>query len=185
MKELIITAKILIVIGSARKGRVADKITQYVQSDLADRTDTIVTVADLKEIDLPFFENENSPLSPDYVINDVRVQAWSDMVSTADHIVFITPEYNHSLTAIQKNAVDSLGTEWIKKSVTAVAYGWTGGSQAVEEFRKVMTKMDSMITPTVAQLTFMKDLQPDGTLMNEGTAVAQIKNSIDELQSVA
>jgi NAD(P)H-dependent FMN reductase len=185
LKESPTMSKILIVIGSARKGRVADKVTQYVQSDLSERSDVEVTIADLKAIDLPFFDNENSPMSPDYVITDARVQSWSDMVATADQVVFITPEYNHSLTAIQKNALDSLATEWVKKPVTAIAYGWTGGSEAVAAFRKIMTKLESTVTPTIAQLAFMKDLQPDGSLIEEAAVMAQIKTSIDELTSIA
>ena len=184
-KGVIIMSKVLIVIGSARKGRVADKVTQYVSRDLSKRSDTTITIADLKLIDLPFFDNENSPMSPDYVITDARVQKWSDMVVAADHVIFITPEYNHSLTAIQKNVIDSLASEWIKKPVSAIAYGWTGGSQAVEALRTIMAKLESTVTTTIAQLVFMKDLQPDGSLIDESAVMAQIKASVDELIAIA
>lgn len=174
-------SKILLVIGSARKGRVADKVLGYVQAELANRSDVEVTVADLAEVNLPFFDNEHSPLSPDYVATNPQVLAWSELVKANDSILFITPEYNHELTAIQKNALDSLGTEWNEKPVTAVAYGWTGGSLAVQTLREVLDFLKADVKHDVAQLAFMKDLNPDGTILDEASVKAQIVTALDEI----
>ena len=174
-------SKILLVIGSARPGRVADKVLGYIQSDLAKREGVEVTVADLAELNLPFFNNENSPLSPDYVITDPQVQVWSDLVNTHDSIVFITPEYNHTLSAIQKNALDSLGADWANKPVTAVAYGWSGGSLAVATLHEVLENLKADHKHGIAQLAFMKDLNPDGTLLDEASVAAQIETAINEI----
>ena len=174
-------SEILIVLGSARIGRVAEKVAEYVKADLATREGVSVKIADLKEIALPFFDNEISPASPDYVITNQNVITWSEMVTAADGIVFITPEYNHTLSAIQKNAIDSLATEWVEKPVTAVAYGWTGGSLAVATLREVMTHLKSDLKPTITQLGFMKDLNPDGSLLDEVSVSAQIKTTLDEI----
>ena len=51
-------SKILVVIGSARVGRVADTVSKYVQTELAAIENISVTIADLKEINLPFFDND-------------------------------------------------------------------------------------------------------------------------------
>jgi len=174
-------SEILIVIGSARKGRVADKVLGYIQNDLAQRENVTATVADLKELQLPFFENEQPPLSPDFVIDDEKVAAWSELVKDADSILFITPEYNHTLSAIEKNALDSLGADWANKPITAVAYGWTGGSLAVETFRAVGENLKADVKQDIAQLGFMKDLNPDGTLLDEASVSAQIATTIDEI----
>lgn len=174
-------SNVLVVIGSARKGRVADKVLDYVQAEFAKRTEVTVTVADLKELDLPFFDNEHSPTSPEYVITDARVQAWSDSVQAADSVLLITPEYNHTLSAIQKNALDSLGADWVNKPVTAVAYGWSGGSLAVQTLREVLGNVKADVKPSIAQLQFMKDLNPDGSLLDEANVTAQIAASIDEI----
>jgi len=174
-------SEILIVLGSARKGRVADKVAEYVSSDLASRENVTVKVADLKELDLPFFDNENAPASPDYTITNEKVAAWSELVVAADGIVFITPEYNHTLSAIQKNALDSLATQWVEKPVTAVAYGWTGGSLAVATLREVLSHLKADLKPSIAQLGFMKDLNPDGSLLDEAGVRAQIKTTLDEI----
>ncbi|MBC7581894.1 NAD(P)H-dependent oxidoreductase [Aeromicrobium sp.] len=174
-------SNLLVVIGSARPGRVADKVLEHIKADIAARDDVTLTVADLKELNLPYFDNENAPISPEYTISDPLVQAWSDMVQAADSVLFITPEYNHSLTAIQKNALDSLGAEWLEKPVSAVAYGWSGGSLAVLNLREVLENLKADAKHEMAQLGFMKDLNPDGSFLDEVNTMAQIKVAVDEL----
>ena len=174
-------SKILIVIGSARTGRVADKVLSYVQDVIAERSDVEATVADLAVMNLPFFDNENSPLSPDYTITDPNVAAWSEMVQANDSVLFITPEYNHSVSAIQKNALDSLGADWANKPATAVAYGWSGGSLAVANLREILSNLKADVKIDMAQLAFMKDLNPDGSLLDEANVKAQIVATINEI----
>lgn len=174
-------SNILAVIGSARKGRVAEKVLEYVQADIAKRDGVNLVVADLKEIDLPFFDNELIPMNPNYTITDPRVAAWSKMVQESDSVLFITPEYNHTLSAIQKNALDSLGADWAQKPVTAVAYGWSGGALVVLTLREVLENLKADTKHSIAQLAFMKDLNPDGTLLDEVNVAAQIKTAIDEI----
>lgn len=173
--------KILAVIGSARPGRIADKVLDYVKDDVATRSDVELTVADLAELNLPFFNNETAPASPDYVITDPQVAAWSELVKANDSVLFITPEYNHTLSAIQKNALDSLGADWAEKPATAVAYGWTGGSLAVETLREVLKNLKADTKQSIAQLGFMKDLNPDGSLLDEANVKAQITAAINEI----
>lgn len=174
-------SNILVVIGSARKGRVADKVLDYITTDIEAREGVSMTVADLKDLELPYFENENSPTSGQYVITDPKVAAWSEMVQAADSVLFITPEYNHTLSAIQKNALDSLGDDWVNKPVSGVAYGWSGGSLAVLTLREVLENLKADTKHAIAQLGFMKDLNPDGSLLDEASTRAQIAAAIDEL----
>ncbi len=172
-------SKILVVIGSARKGRVADKVLGYIQEDIAKRDDVETVVADLAELNLPFFDNENAPASPDYTITNEQVAAWSELVKSSDSVLFITPEYNHTLSAIQKNALDSLGADWVNKPVSGVAYGWSGGSLAVLTLREVLENLKADTKHEIAQLGFMKDLNPDGTILDDTSVRAQIATAID------
>lgn len=174
-------SNILVVVGSARKGRVADKVLEYIKADVAKRDDVTITIADLKEANLPFFDNEQPPLSPEYTITDPQVSAWSEQVQAADSVLFITPEYNHTLSAIQKNALDSLGSDWANKPVSAVAYGWSGGSLAVLTLREVLENVKADTKHNIAQLGFMKELNPDGTILDAASVSTQIAAAIDEI----
>lgn len=174
-------SNILLVIGSARVGRVADKVLHYIQSDIAKRSDVTATVADLAQLGMPFYNNEQPAMSPAHVQTDEHVAAWSKLVSEADGVVFITPEYNHNLSAIQKNALDWLYSEWNDKPVTAVAYGWSGGSLAVAALREVLANVKADTKQDMARLVFMKDLNPDGSLLDEESVSAQIAAAIDKV----
>jgi NAD(P)H-dependent FMN reductase len=52
--------------------------------------------------------------------------------------VFVSPEYNHSIPAALKNAIDYLLAEWGDKSAGFVSFGSAGGARAVEHLRGIM-----------------------------------------------
>lgn len=175
-------SNILVVLGSARKGRVAEKVAEYVKTDIDGRADHTATIVDLAELALPFFDNENAPASPDYKPTDDSVLAWQKLVSEADGVVLVTPEYNHSLSAIEKNAIDSLGLEWGEKPVAAVAYGWSGGSLALVTLTEVLGNLKADFSgDAAAKLAFMKDLNPDGSVLDEANVAAQIEKAVDSI----
>lgn len=174
-------SNVLVVIGSARKGRVADKILGYIQKDIESRVGVTAVIADLKEINMPFFDNENSPASPYYAPTNQGVLAWQKMVAESDSVVFITPEYNQTLSAIQKNAFDSIYKEWENKPIAVVAYSWTGGKHAIETLKTLIPHIKGIFTPNPAQLTFMKDINPDGSIINQTSVTKQVKKAIDEI----
>lgn len=171
---------ILVVVGSARKGRVADNVVELVKNELSTKDNVTTTVADLKEINLPFFDGEVIPGDPSYVPTGVAVD-WQKMVQEADGVIFATPEYNHSMSAIQKNAIDTLFAEWVNKPVAIVGYGWSGGSLAQANAKIVLENLKATIMPTSANLHFMKDLNPDGSVLDEASVSAQITATVDEV----
>jgi NAD(P)H-dependent FMN reductase len=174
-------SKILIVTGSARKGRVADSIVPLVADELASREDVTVSVANLKELDLPFFDDENTPATPGYKATDERVEAWTKLVDEADGIVILMPEYNHTLSAIQKNALDWVYAEWDNKPVSVVGYGWGGASLALVTLKEVLGHLKANLLPTATHLYFMKSINPDGSVVDESDVSEQIKATVDEL----
>ncbi len=59
------------------------------------------------------------------------------MMAEFDGYIFVTAEYNHSVTGVLKNALDYLYTEVQRKPASFVGYGGTGGARAVEHLRKL------------------------------------------------
>lgn len=174
-------SNVLIVIGSAREGRVADKVLEHIQDELKNHSDVTATVADLKIINLPFFDNVASPADPDYIATDENVIAWSKLVEANDKVLLITPEYNHGLSAIEKNALDTLSKEWKDKPVAAVAYGWTGGSHSIDVLDDLIPQLGAVFLANPSRLTFMKDINPDGSIADEVSVAAQISATLKEL----
>lgn len=172
---------ILIVTGSARKVRAADAILASVETELKGREDVTITVADLKEITLPFFDAEYAPMSLNFNPTDEHVLAWKKLVGEADGVILLMPEYNHSMTAIQKNALDWLYTEWNDKPVSVVGYGWTGASLALVTAKEILGHLKANLLPTSSHLSFTKDIDLDGSVIDETSVMQSLKSTVDEL----
>jgi NAD(P)H-dependent FMN reductase len=105
--------------------------------------------------------------------------AWSARVDAADAFVFVTPEYNHGLTAPLKNAIDYLALEWNYKPVGFVSYGSVaGGTRAVQMLKPVATilKMtplaESVVIPFFQRfMTDDRQFQPDEPIEDATTTM--------------
>ncbi len=166
--------KLLVVTGSARKGRVADSVLEAVQKEASTIEGIELTVADLATLNLPFYDNELPPSNPDYSETNEAVVTWGKMVSEADGIVLLMPEYNHTLSAIQKNAIDWLYSEWADKPVGVVTYGWYGGAHSLVTLKEIATVIKINLHDHPAQLYFTKDLAVDGTILDEAVVSEKI-----------
>ncbi len=170
---------ILVVTGSVRPNSVNEKIVPLVVDELEKQGATI-SVANLKELNLPFFDDPASPTSPDFAPTNEIVKQWTQMVVDADGVLFVTPEYNHTLSPVQINAIDWIGKEWENKPVGLVGYGWgTGGGQAHNAAREALAvNLKANVSETQANLFFMKDINPDGSLVKQGEALTKIEAAV-------
>ena len=65
---------------------------------------------------------------------------------------FVTPEYNHGVPGGFKNAVDTLGPEWVGKPVSFIGHGAVGGVRAIEQWRQILANFSMPMTR--AELNF-------------------------------
>ena len=79
-----------------------------------------------------------------------HTRAWAAKIGSFDAYVFVTPEYNHGISAALKNAIDYLYAEWNNKAAAFVSYGNAGGARAVEQLRLVMAEL--MVADVRAQV---------------------------------
>lgn len=174
-------SSILVVTGSVRPNSVNEKIVPIVV-DMATAKGADVTVANLGEINLPFFDNPVPPASPDFAPTDERVQAWTDMVSKADGVILVTPEYNHTMTPVQLNAIDWISKEWADKPVGLVGYGWGGAQLSHATAREVLAvNLKARVGDNQASLFFMQDLAADGSVTDQESVDKKIGAAIDEV----
>ena len=101
-------ASVLVVTGSVRPNSVNEKVIPIVVAELEAQGAT-TTVADLKKLALPFYDAPVPPASPDFSPTHENVKAWTSQVAEADGVVFVTPEYNHTMSPLQLNAIDWIG----------------------------------------------------------------------------
>lgn len=175
-------SKIIIVTGSVRPGRVTDKVLPLVKTRI-EAADLTAETVDLKDLGLPFFDSEQPASSPDFHPTNPQVIRWTKAVADADGVVLLMPEYNHTMTAVQKNAIDWIYKEWQGKPVAIVAYGWSGGSRAIETAERVLGNVKAQVLPANTKLHFMKELNPDGTVIDETSVSQQLEATVAELKT--
>ncbi len=147
---------LLIIIASTRPGRVGLPVGEWIAGVAEAHGGFTVRVADLATINLPFMNEPVHPVKKQYMFDHTK--AWSETVEAADACLFVMPEYNHSMTAPLKNAIDYLSQEWGYKPVGFVSYGGvSGGLRAVQQVKQAaaalkMTAVSEAVTvPSVAQ----------------------------------
>lgn len=161
--------KVLIALTSVRKGRTADKVLALTNEALQQFPDLESTVFDFAENPLPFFDSEHTTSDPAFTPTDAGVKAWTAAVDAADVVIILTAEYNHTYTAVIKNAIDWIGGAiWQDKPVAFIGYGWVGGARAITQLRGLLTGfLKADLIETEANLHFTKEIDLDGTALDD------------------
>ena len=73
--------------------------------------------------------------------SDPKAVAWQKKIAEFDGYIFAVAEYNHSISGALKNAMDQAYKEWIRKPMTAIAYGSMGGARALEHLRAIAIEL--------------------------------------------
>jgi NAD(P)H-dependent FMN reductase len=161
--------KLQVIVGSVRENRVTDKAAKWVANEAGKLADTQAEVVDLIDYPMPMF---NEGVSPRY--NPERkpipeVKKWLDKVAEADAYVFVTAEYNRSMPAVLKNAIDYLDYQIEKKPVLLVGHGSAGGAQAVGNLREAFPGVGAVTIPKAVYLTDRPGeiIDDDGNLNEE------------------
>lgn len=179
-------SKILIVTSSVRQSRIADRILETVKAQVVTKYPrSEITVADFREMPLPFFDAPVPPAHDDFRPTDANVIAWTKMVNEADAVVMLVAEYNHGYTAVLKNAIDWIYKPWIEKPIALVGYGWVGGARATTHLRGVLgSNIATKTIETEANLRFTKEIDLDGSIIDAPATETAIDAVLEELRTV-
>ena len=117
-----------IILGSTRPNRAGAAVAQWVYNLALSRSDAKYELVDVADLDLPLLD-EAIPASLGQYQN-AHTRAWAAQLADFDGFIFVTPEYNHSITGALKNAIDFVYGEWNNKAAGIVSYGSAGGARA-------------------------------------------------------
>ncbi len=96
--------RIAIILGSTRPNRNGDQVARWVHDMAARRADAEFDLLDLRDYPLPHLDE---PLSPSFgQYQNEHTKSWAAQVASFDGFVIVTPEYNHSIPGVLKNALD-------------------------------------------------------------------------------
>jgi NAD(P)H-dependent FMN reductase len=122
-------SKLQIIIGSTRPTRAADRVTPWVIQRATSHAAFEVEVLDLRDWPLPIFAEHFGTVGDfnDPTYSHPIVKQWNQKIKQADAYLVITPEYNHSVPGVLKNAIDSVWVSFAFRNKPLVAVGYSGG----------------------------------------------------------
>ncbi|MDP1670384.1 NADPH-dependent FMN reductase [Phaeovulum sp.] len=127
--------KIAIITGSTRPTRFGDIPTRWIEAQAKARGDIEVEVLDLRDYPMPFFDEvASNAWAP---TQNAVARKWQEKLAEFDGYIFVVAEYNRSISAVLKNALDQAYVEWNRKPMGAIAYGSMGGTSAVQHLRTI------------------------------------------------
>lgn len=154
--------RIGIIVGSTRPQRKAIDVARWVK-DVADahahdRTPaTTFEIVDLLEHHLPHLDESAPAMMGRYDAEHTR--RWSQTIASYDGFIVVTPEYNHSIPGVLKNAFDYLAREWSNKALGIVSYGGMGGARAAEHVRAIAGELQMADVRQGVTLTLAGDFK--------------------------
>jgi NAD(P)H-dependent FMN reductase len=166
--------RIAVIVGSTRDSRFAEKPAQWIHDLARQRNGWEVELVDLRDFDLPLFNERTSNLwAPS---QDPRAVAWQQKLASFDAFIFVTPEYNRSITGALKNALDQAYNESERKPAAIVGYAATGAARAAEHLRTIAIELQMVpirFGVHILGADFFK-VHP----MGENASIAEIEASI-------
>jgi len=160
--------KAIVFMGSARDGRMCDRVTKFVTSKLTEAKYD-VEVWDPLELKLPLVKQ---PLQffPDPSQAPQQLRDMNDKIKAADAFIVVTAEYNRQMPPGLTNIIDYFPpTSFAFRPSAIVCYSLGGGGfSAAMQARTLMVEMGASPIPYVWHIpTVMKSLDESGNVLNE------------------
>ncbi len=122
-----------VILGTTRKGRMSAHAARFVTDELRKRDDVVTELIDIAELSVPV----------DDAGEGIKDSGFSAKMSTADALVIVAPEYNHSFPGLLKHVLDSCLKEYVHKAagIVGVSAGPFGGTRVIESFLPVLREL--------------------------------------------
>lgn len=162
-----------IILGSTREGRLSPQVGNWVKQLADQRGDANYTILDIADYKLPLLGEKDADAS--------GAADWSKDVAAQDGFVFIVQEYNHSIAASLKNALDYLRVEWNNKAAGIVSYGSVGGARAAEHLRGILGELliaDVRVHPALSLFT---DFENGSVLKAAAVQETSVNQMVDQV----
>ncbi|WP_167199822.1 NADPH-dependent FMN reductase [Brevibacterium pigmentatum] len=169
---------IAIIPGTSRPQALNPQIVNWVEQQLASNDDVRAEVVDFGSFDLPLLD-EVVPAGAKMYAND-HTKAWGAKLEEFDAFIFVTPEYNHSISGSLKNALDFVATEFNHKVAGIVNYGADKGVRAAEHLRHILANYKLAVVRDQASFSIFTDVA-DGTFAPTEVSAAPFASMVDDI----
>lgn len=140
--------KLQIIVGSTRPTRAADIVLPWVTARARSHPAFETEVVDLRDWPLPMFAEHFGTIGDfaDPTYSDPIVKRWNQKIAEADAYLVLTPEYNHSVPGVLKNAFDNVFVSFALRNKPIAAIGYSGAiaaaSRAIEHLAQIAVEAD-------------------------------------------
>lgn len=172
---------IKVILGSTRPERFGIQPAKWLMEQAKSIEGAQFELVDLAEVNLPLLDEPLPPSRHQY--SKQHTKAWSEVIDGADGFVLVTAEYNHSIPAALKNAIDFVWREWNYKPVSFVSYGSAaGGARAVEHLRGVAAELKMFdLREQILLPNFYHNLDEHGQYKFDGHQAESAKAMLEQL----
>lgn len=171
---------IAIIPGTSRPQALNPQIVAWAKEQLAGRDDVRAEVVDFGDFNLPLLD-EVVPAGAKMYAND-HTKAWGAKLDEFDAFIFVTPEYNHSISGSLKNALDFVATEFNHKVAGIINYGADKGVRAAEHLRHILANYKLAVVRDQASFSIFTDVA-EGQFAPTEVSAAPFASMVDDLVS--
>lgn len=162
--------KLAVIVGTTRQSRQTLKQAKWVTNVAEAQPNTEVEILDLADYEMPFFAEPVSPRYNPAREIDPAAQKWLDKLQQFDAYVFVTPEYNHSIPGVLKNAFDYIDWQLVRKPAGIVSHGTVGGARAAMHLKEVISEAQAVPMSKFVAFPHMSNVIDD-----EGNLAEEVK----------
>jgi NAD(P)H-dependent FMN reductase len=154
-----------IIVGTVRQGRQTLKQAKWVLKNAQAMEGVEAELVDLADYELPFFEEAVSPRYNPQRQPEPAAQKWLDKIASFDAYIFVSPEYNHSIPGVLKNAFDYFDWQMLRKPAGIVTHGTVGGARAAMHLKEIISEAQAVpMSKFVAFHGVSEGIDDDGEL---------------------
>ena len=170
---------VAIILGSTRPGRRAEPIARWIYGIAGKRGDARFELVDIADFKLPLLDEPMPAMMHKYT--QLHTRNWAAKIGSFDAFVFVTPEYNHGISASLKNAIDFLYREWNNKAAGFVGYGAGEGTRGVEQLRLIMAEMQVATVRAQVGLSLFTDFENFHVFKTAPNRETAVTSMLDQL----
>ena len=113
-----------VLLGTVRKGRASAQVARFLLEQVREREGVVTELIDITKLSFPIDDAGQA----------IKDKDLSEKMNSADGLVIVAPEYNHSFPGLLKHVLDSNLTEYVHKAVgiAGVSAGPFGGTRVIQ-----------------------------------------------------
>ena len=175
--------RLAVLVASTRPGRQGIAVAEWFRAEAEKHGGFDIDFIDLAEVNLPFLDEPNHPRFKTYEHDHTK--AWSARIEAADAFVFVTPEYDYSMSPVLLNALQYLASEWHYKPAGIVSYGGvSAGLRSAQMTKSALTALKIFPIAEAVSLPFFTQFIDDGVVHPNEVMTDSAAVVLDELAKV-